>query len=212
MTQYPAGPFGQPMMTPPMQTGGVPARPTSWPMVIGIILIVVASLGLLSNGCGGVANLFMPAIMSRMQQQSGQSDPIVQVQMDIIHKYIGWNIANALVMVVLGIILLVGGISMVKRKRSGVSMSVVWAVARIIWAIPASYVGSLVFNDTVEAMRKAAEQNPNAQQPPPGMFGLMQSFGAVGVVIGVVFACAIPVFVLVWLNRPAIKAETAQWQ
>ena len=43
------------LMTPPVDPGEMPQRPSAWPMVIGVIAIIFGSLAILIAGLGGVA-------------------------------------------------------------------------------------------------------------------------------------------------------------
>jgi hypothetical protein len=63
MSQYQSE-FNAPPMAPPQYGGEIPAQPSSWPTVIGVLLIVLACIGLLINLCNGVMAAFVPAIMS----------------------------------------------------------------------------------------------------------------------------------------------------
>lgn len=197
---------------PPQYPGPIPTQASAWPTVIGTILIVIASLGLLFNVCGGVMSTIMPAIMSKVAESSPQAnDAVFQAQIAVMQKYMGWSIINALVMLALSVIMLMGGIGIVRRRRSGVTMSRLWAVLRIIWAIPASYVGYVVSMETFKAMEQASADSGQTGMP-AGVMGFMQGLGVIGVIIGFVIVCLLPGFILIWFALPKIKAEVATWR
>jgi hypothetical protein len=198
-----------PLMSPPQQFGETTAEPSNWPTVLGIIMIVIASLGLLQNACGGVASLFMPSLMSGLAQSASPDDPMIAAQVEMSRRFMVWNVINALVMIVLGIVLLSAGIGVFRRRRKGIVWARIWAVCRILWSMPASYLGYRIAVESFKAMEAAAA---GSEQPmPPGFGSMMQTMGAVGVIVGIIFYSAFPLFLLIWFSRAKIRAEAAQW-
>lgn len=212
MTQY-QGSFNQPSMSPPSMTppqygGDIPTQPSSWPTVLGVLLIVLASLGLMSNVCGGIAAVFMPALMSQMGS-TGQDDAVIKAQMDMASKYMAFNLANASILIVLGVILLIGGIGLLRRRRSAAGKVKLWAIGRMIWSLPAAYMTYLITADTLKVMQQAAADNN--QPMPAGVTVLFDALGPISAVVNLFMWCAVPVFVLIWFMRRRIKNEVAAW-
>lgn len=195
-------------MSPPVYGGEIPAPPKTWPTVIGVIMIIVAVLGLLQNMCGGVVSVLMPAIQSGMPAEAND-DPVFAAQMDLTMRYMPFYVANAVILIVLGVLLLMAGISMLKRRLRAVKYSRIWAVARILWAIPAAVITYFITIETFKAIEQAAA---NAGQPmPAGLIGFMQMLGPVGAAVQLVVWCALPVFLLIWLSLSNVKNEVAKW-
>ena len=208
MSQFQENPYQAPAMTPPVHGGDIPTGPKTWPTVIGVIMIIVASLGLLQNVCGGIVGVLMPALIQSMPAEAAD-DPSFKAQIEIGKRFLPFQIANAVVLLALGVLLLMAGIATVKRKRVAVKYSRVWAVARILWAFPAAVATYFIMVETIKTMEQAAA---DAGQPmPSGIMTFMQMLGPLGAVINLIFWCALPVFVLIWFARGAIKDETAKW-
>ena len=202
---------GRPGLTaPPSVAGAMPTMPSTWPMVIGVVMIVLASMGMLAYGCGAVINTVWPLTMSKLAQSQAGQDPAITAQLDLSRRFMAWNVSNAIVSAGLSFTLLMAGVAVVRRRPWCARLSVVWAIARVLWAIPASYVGYCIAIESFQAMEKASA---DAGRPMPNGFGvIMHSLGAVGVAISLVVACALPAFVLIWFSRSKIKNEIAQWR
>lgn len=200
-----------PLIAPPVQAGIVPVRPTTWPMVIGVIAIVIGGIGILSNGCGG---LLGPLIQSQMAGMFPQgSNPMLDIQVTIGKKYLWFQIGNALTLTALGILLIAAGVGIIRRRSWARRSALAWAWLRIVVCIPASYVGYMIAMETMQALANASNSGAAGAPPMPGGFMMLfQVFGAVGVVIGTAMVCACPVFTLIWFNRRTIRVEVAQWK
>ena len=70
--------------------------------------------------------------------------------------------------------------------------------------------GYIVNTAQFEAMEQAAAESGGATVP-AGIFSLVQNLGTAGVVFGLLWAWALPVFMWIWLSRRVIRAETAEW-
>ena len=208
MSQFQENAFQPPAMTPPVHGGDIPSRPKTWPTVIGVIMIIVASLGLLQNVCGGIVGVLMPALIQSMPAEAAD-DPSFKAQIEIGKRFLPFQLANAVVLLALGVLLLMAGIATVKRKRVAVKYSRSWAVARILWAFTAAVATYFIMIETIKTMEQAAA---DAGQPmPSGIMTFMQMLGPIGAVINLIFWCALPVFVLIWFARQKIKEDVATW-
>ena len=79
-----------------------------------------------------------------------------------------------------------------------------WAMIKIVVALIATVVGVMVQRQTMAAMQAS---NP-AFALPPGMSTVMP---VIGVVLGMLWFLAYPVFILTWLSKPVHKQEIASW-
>ena len=98
---------------------------------------------------------------------------------------------------------LTGGIALLCRKRRCVRTVRLWAVLQII----AGAVYAVIQADVQTQLMNATWQS-TAVTPPMAMAAPMSIFGAV---IGFIFGAALPIFVLVWLARPSIRADCGKW-
>lgn len=171
-------------------------------------MIVMASLGLLSNVCGGVASALMPQIMGSLPADAND-DPMMKAQLEIAQRFMPFQLANAAILLALGVLLLIAGINMVRRRRAAAKVSRIWAIARIVWAIPAAVATHYITVESLKIMEQAAADS--GQPMPAGMMGFMQMLGPISAVFNLVLWCALPVFVLIWFSRQKIKDEVATW-
>ena len=59
-----------------------------------------------------------------------------------------------------------------------------------------------------ETQFEAMQQDPNT----PGNFGsILSTMGLAGAILGVLWSWALPVFMLIWFARPAIRREVKGW-
>lgn len=189
---------------------GTPTQPSTWPMVCGTIAIVLASLGILSNSCGGVAGPLIQTLMAKIAPPG--SNPMLDAQVVIARKYVWFQITNAAILSVLGIILLCSGIGCVRLRPWARMAALTWACLRICYTVPATYLGYIMAMDMMQIMINAANAGSAGTRAfPPGMMSIFQILGVLGVILGGALVCALPLFTLIWFNRPKIKSEVASW-
>ena len=199
------GPTG----APPTRAGDVPEKRTAWPIVIGIIALVVGSLAVLANGCGGlVGNVAIVFFFERLEAQGGL-DPVTAAQMGVLRGFVVINAVAAVVGSALGVLLLIGGIGLMRRRPWSRTVLVVWSITRAVFAVPAVIVGYFMSTAQFEAMEEAAESSGGAM--PMGLFTLMRGLGLAGAVFALLWAWTLPAFLVCWLSRDVIKKEVALW-
>lgn len=194
-----------PPLPPPSQR--LPASPV-WPTVLGSILICIGCFGVLTNAAGGIISCFMPGMMSGFAQNSGPAQPMMAAQMDVIERYAVWTVLSAVIMSLLGVMLLVAGIGMVRRRQSAVNWIRAWAILRILWAFPASYIGFLITSETFRAMAKAAADSGTAVS---GFTAFMQGIGIFTIALAMIMSCALPAFLLIWFALDKVRTDIAHW-
>jgi hypothetical protein len=189
MSQYPQQQpsYYQPQVPPgaplPYVTAGMSAspRPTSV-TVLSIIGIVLGSLGFL-NGAGGVV-LFLAA--PQFAGPGGEGGLLT------------WNVVSSAISAALAMLLLVMSIAALRLRAVGRSGMIIWAGLYIAWTIIA--VGFAM----VYVLPKTVANNPAAQSN-PAMRGAAYFGAGIAAVIFLIF----PTFVLVYMNRPNVKAAFA---
>ncbi len=184
-----------PVTAPPSEMGEMVPVPSSWPIAIGIIGIVLASLGLFGGCCGLVSplmmNFFKGMASGNMPQQ--RIDQIFASQPPTM-----WIIPASLVGLALSTLMLVGCIGLTRRRAGGVSLCKAWAWINIPWTLIVLVVGSY-FQLRVPA---------GAQQMGAGF----QYFGVViGACYGLSFGVGFPLFLLIWFARRPVKDDIAAW-
>ena len=192
-------------MTPPTDAGAIPPKPSSWPMVIGIIAIIFGSLATL-QGCMGLgwpalAALFTSALP---EEQAGM--------MDATKSLTPLMMISAGLTMAIAIVLLIGGIGLTKRSPRSPKTCRIWAGLKMLLVVYSSIIGFLVQQAQMEAMRRMLEEDPNAPAAMLGVFGtVMAVIGPAIFVFAIVWGWALPVFMLIWFSRRKIKAEIAHW-
>ncbi|MBI4579084.1 MAG: hypothetical protein HY718_05235 [Planctomycetes bacterium] len=101
----------------------------------------------------------------------------------------------------MALLLLVGGVGLVGRRRWGASAAKVWAVLRMLFVLVGLAVGWQMQQASFSAMSSSGR-----------MGGAEQVVMGLSLVLGLVWAWALPVIMLIWLSRAKIKADIARWK
>jgi hypothetical protein len=187
---------------PPELTGEAP--PTSV-TVIAIIGIIVGSVGIVANLCGGSSMVFVWALPAAAFGPTGKrafqlGDATLQ----------GYYIASMALGLVLSIICLFGSIKCYTLKESGRKVLLGWAAARIAVAAIELIAGVAWVNPrNQQLMAQRFAQTPGAAgaaaMSSAMSTGFVRQTQAVTAVLGFVVLCIFPVCVLVFLNRPIAR-------
>lgn len=174
-------------------------------MVIGVITIVFGALAAMQGCISATSIPFVGWFSSRLpSEQSSMFEGLA--------GYTPWLIASATLTSAFGGVLLAAGIGLVKRRGWGRTACMVWAVPKMLFVIINSVLTHLVQQTQFEAMQDMLAQDPNIPAAMPGiMSGVMQAFGVVAVLLGILWGWALPVFVLIWFSRGKIKDEVSGW-
>ncbi|MCA9281282.1 MAG: hypothetical protein KDA30_04520 [Phycisphaerales bacterium] len=145
--------------------------------------------GIFAGGCGvlAMAGMGMGGSFSGLPR-NGVS--LARVWVNTAH------IAGAFV---LGVVLLVAGISLINRRRGAVRLILIWAWSRIALAV-------------VIMVLKMGTGGITINQMPQGLTQSAKVFWTViGIVIGLSLVTAYPVFNLIWFRRGRIREEVRGW-
>ena len=155
----------------------------AWPVVIGVISIVWASLGLICTPVSLAVNFVAP-----MRHRPLEFFP---------HWYRLFLIPSALVAIGMAVLLLAAGVQAIRRRPAGATLHLIYAVLGMVITVL-----STVVNISLLAGLHL-----------PGHVGQKSITGvvAVGSVFGGALALAYPVFLLIWFARPTIRHEVRQW-
>ena len=196
MSQVDSGNYsGMTPAAPPTEPPPMLDEPKSWPKVIGIISITWASVvGLGCNACAA----FMPQIMGRIIPEDMKKDglPPNLTPNPIMYGAIGLG-------VLVSILLLVAGIALVRRKRSGRALHLVWAVLGCLMAVLGLYMQWRMNGEVQVWMQQHPDSQFAKQAASQGDIGPI-----IGYVMGAVFGLAYPVFCLVWFGL--VKRNAAE--
>ncbi len=182
-------------------TGADPEQPPVWPKVIGIIAVILGGLGILGGGWALIMPFFMDLMMGLMPK--GQVPGIESLQM--LKDWQGWLAVSSLLMIGLATLLLFVGIGLLKRRRWAVRLGVWWSILKVLFVVAQNVVGLSMQEAQMEAL---SEQMSNI----PGMSsGFISAMAVMGMIVGIAWGWALPVFLLIWFSRAKIKEEVAGW-
>lgn len=172
-----------------------PAMPSKVTKVFGIIHIIYAVLGMLSAIMGVVAMFALKAIVNQFDGQAKELDQIMKAYEGVVaYSYLDMGVKLAL-----GVILLVAGIGLLRKKSWSIGASMFWAVSRIIVAVAMVFVmaePTRVFQEEIKGI--GGETNAQMQQ-------MEQIIGTTGNIIGIIMVCAYPVLCMIFLSKKNVK-------
>ncbi|NUQ68776.1 MAG: hypothetical protein HUU18_10925 [Phycisphaerales bacterium] len=181
------------MDTPPIENaqgidGSLEGKVYTWPVVIGVISIVLSSLGLVCGGCGAGMLAVLPSIL----KDQGELPPTMSLSGPML-VHMGLGLLNA-------IVLLVGGILLIRRNPTARMLHLVYAIT----GLPLVAFGVWVQFNQMAAMDQWVAENPNS----PFAQGHSSAGGMIGMAVGVVLGGGWPVFLLIWFGVIKNKADS----
>ncbi|UCD76346.1 MAG: hypothetical protein JSV91_05360 [Phycisphaerales bacterium] len=193
MTRFPTEP---PMVPEAPPTVGAPViqRQSAWPTVVGVIAIVWAILSYL----GACFNLVMPWFLPVYHELVSRSMPPSEIRvLEATVPPAEWAIITGLVALILATLLTVGAVRLLKRRQSGATLCNLWAAVSVFWVFAGLAINSLLM------ISRGGEELLNS----PMIIGAI-----LGACVGLGIGCALPVFMLIWFSRLAIREEVAEWR
>lgn len=178
------------------------STPSTWPKPIGILAIVLGSLGLL----GAPLSLIPLSFVETQIRSLGEID---EAKLDaFLRDLTTQSQISASIYFLLGGLLLAGGIVLLKRRRAASLLLQSWAVLKLIAGSALLIKQSALTERQMELMTFGGELSGQATDVPEKAAGISVLFGLIG---GFVWLAALPVFLLIWLNLPKIKRDLARW-
>ncbi len=191
---------------PPLSSVPESATPGSkWTKIIGIIAIIFGTGGLFQG-------LFTPVtlLMVKRQMLSFVEMGVEQSRIDeYLSKLAQVSYTGAAAYSILGILLLTGGILILRHHRAGAHLLQVWACLKII-------VGGLLIYKISSLTRMQMDLMFSSEALGGGKeaetVGTITSFAVwIGLAFGFVWLCVLPVFLLIWFNRTKIREQISNW-
>lgn len=185
-----APPFAPPTAPGPLPPRA-PARP-AWPLVLGIVLIVLAALGIVID---------LSAVVG--WRYTGFETPETRQMEAAMLRYRPWLVVTSAVSLVLGAMALAGGIGLVRRRPWSIALVYGWAILRL----PVALVGVLLGYRMQEVMFQQMATPPGAPFAPN-----MAVFQVIGALVGLAWGWGLPIFFVIWLSRRRSRDEIATWR
>ena len=135
-----------PPPTPPTAAGASPPRKSTWPMVLGIIAIILGSLATL-QGCMGLGSSAMFGLFaSAMPEEQAE-------MMDAVKTFAPLTMISAGLTMLIAIVLLIGGIGLTKRNPRSRKTCKIWAGLKMVLVVYSSTVKFRLTQVVLEAFR-----------------------------------------------------------
>ncbi|MDB6072248.1 MAG: hypothetical protein JWL81_3419 [Verrucomicrobiales bacterium] len=203
----------------------------AWPIAVGVGALAISAYGVLMHIAAFQSHKFLAAA-------SLTPDPAFSAALE---KSQFITRINSSLVLLLSVLLIAGAIALLRRRRIARRLLLWWAVCRIILALAAAPFTvqasrALMSNIPPGAFGKLTSSAPTklptppgpaTTTPPPAASGppapasaapafspadFMGAFQMVGVVTGVLGTCALPIALMLWLNRRQTRISLAEWQ
>lgn len=204
--------------SPPLASGSAPAGATpippsapssggtKWPKVIGIIGLIIGILGVCS-----APMQFLGYAGSKLQLNDIPGAGSVQDEIGTyLSSFFRFTILSSVVSLLLAGALILGSVFLLKRRRKSVPLLQVWAVVSGIVAIVMSIFTYRFTKQQMTIMFRGMEEDMGASeaQVSSAIGEVVSALAAFG---GLIWALALPVFLLIWFARAKIRTETQEW-
>lgn len=177
------GADGSRSAAPPTARGAIrPVDRTTWPTTLGVISIVLGSLGLVYYPISFVMT------MAISPEQGGPGLPFLVASHVVAEGLAGW---------LLGV-----GVGLARRRRWGAAHARLWAWAKIAFAVISIGLGFAL--QSTDAIKEAQAE---AGVPAEMMVLIM----VVGGLVSLGWALWLPVLLLVWLRRKPVRTQWEAW-
>ncbi|HET6429202.1 MAG TPA: hypothetical protein VFJ30_12370 [Phycisphaerae bacterium] len=180
MTELP--PSATQPSSPPTAPPPIAPRPSRWHVPIGVISVALAGLGL-------IVSILSAAGVSMNSQQS-------QMMETLPAWYGSYARLTGLIGAGITLLLLAGGILLLKRRTAGRGLLLTYAVLNVL----SNLIGAVV------SYRAASEMTGEGMQADAMRIGMR-----VGGVMGVLVGSAFPVFLVVWFCRWKVRTDMQNW-
>lgn len=180
-------------MTAPHADGSTTPSSTGWPKILGILGMVLGTLMVLDE----LDDLLMPLFWTEDHWRRWVGPAMAQFIGEAMPPT-AWLVLSGLITMALGAMLFVGSLRLKRRRRTGVALCRTWAGLAIAWAL-------------IEIGRAGWWIQRFGGDIPGVPRGTWEGYAGFGLAVGLVVLLAYPVFLLVWLGRPAVRAEYAGW-
>jgi hypothetical protein len=198
-----------PIIAPPTIAGRIGKAPTraAWPVWIGVVSLTLALMSAFM--AGSMAMTMAMGTFSRISVPQGAVNPFEGMV-----RYATPMAITCAFTILLAIAAIIAGIGLMLRKRWAVTLTMWWAVLKLLCALAISITFGLVQRAQIEAgIAAGAASRPGTPGPPPGFVSAIG--GGVAIVMGgflFVWLILLPVFMLVWFTRRGVKDEVAIWR
>jgi hypothetical protein len=190
----------------PSHSGNIPAMPPAVVpgqiKVLGILHLVFAGIGLVTILVGVVSHRLTESMLVIQEKAGGIQEAQAKISRGIIESsnYVTWF--GYISAFVLGVMLLIAGLGLLKRKKAGLSWSNRYAWTSIAFKVINLVLFLTVVLPRVQGMFSEMEKGGREMQMAASI-AKMSAIG--GGIAGPVVTCVYPILVLVLLNRDSVR-------
>ena len=166
---------------------------SKWPKVIGTLGVVLGALMVLDTLDDVLFQLFW-----NEEDWAGWVGADIARSIVVSMPPIAWALPSAVIQIGLGVYLVAVSLRLRRRQASGVEMCRTWAKVTVAWVIVS--MGLVLW-----WIGRIAPYFLGATQ------AQVESTVAWGVALAALLLLAYPLFLLYWISKDAIRAETATW-
>lgn len=187
---------------PPIQGGNIHAPGSKWPTTLGIISIIFGVGGILQ---GGIA--FFSAAMTKGSMQVFVDQGADQAEVDaFLIKLQASGYLNGSIAIILAVILLVGGIMLLKRNTASPPVLQAWSVLKILGG------GFIIFKSmAIQKMQMEIMFSGNGGGEAEMISNFAQYALWFALAFNFLWVIALPIFFLIWFNRDKVKTHMSEW-
>ncbi len=191
--------------TPPPLPTHISATPGSgWPKTLGIITMVFGALGSL----GGLVSVINPFLLRKQLEsyvQMGADAAAVDAYID---KMVPYQITLSVLTFTAGLLLLAGGITLLKKRVIAVKLLLAWGVYKIGIGIHTTIQGFPMAREQMEIMQSSNAFGGDAAESIGQITSIATTFGLIA---SLVWVAVLPVFLFVWFSRAKIREQVKAW-
>ena len=189
---------------PPINPQNIPGQAVKWPKTVGIIALVFGILGVLQTATAPLGIMMMEKQMDAFTTAGASEEDVASY----FEKFKSMTTQSSISLGVLAILLSVGGLMLLKKRRGSSLVLQIWAVLKIL-------VGGFFSFQNVSLTRLQMDiMTAGGAMKGAGAAEMNQVFDFAimgGLIFGMLWLAAFPIFLLVWLNRSVVKEEVQRW-
>ena len=192
--------LGMTVLTPPTLSSMPRPRP-AWPIVIGVISVVYASLMMLCN-LGAVFTPQFYGWFAQMAAHAGQPDAALEIEAEVAARIAAAYIILASAGLANSVWLLLGAIALLRRRAWSRNALRGWSVAELVLLV--LQLAMLIYS--TREVAEIMQQRGLAQE-----IDALWMENIVYICILIPLSAAWPVFLLIWFTRAKIRQQAASW-
>lgn len=182
-----------------------------WPNVLGIVALLVGTMGVVAYGCCGGGFLFIQPFLDPAggEPLTAVERELLQAQQEVNRRFFLWMLFNALASTALSIFLMVGGLSLLRREGWAPTALTTWAAIRTLHAplvaIMVLLQGRAHWAARIDVLQQMGEPIPHHEP-------LVHAWIWAVAIAVLVWGWILPAFMFIWFRLPHVRDEVRTWK